>query len=114
MGLCHRTAKEYWDAGETLGIIRIVFEKKQKNWEFCGPADEENGARVEQTRKDDSEKKQRLSAKAKDFFERMEIREKMEAGPCRHSCDMDSNTDCRSCIKLRSLKDKGFLGNREE
>jgi hypothetical protein len=36
MGLSNRTAREnYWDRAEIRGIIRIVFEKKQKFWEYC-------------------------------------------------------------------------------
>jgi len=113
MGLCHRTAKEYWDAGETLGIIRIVFEKKQKFWEYCGSPDKKADASVEHPIQEDSGKKPKLSAEAKNFFERMEIREKMEAGPCNHGCSLSPDTDCRNCTNFRSLKNKDFLEDTE-
>ena len=42
-GLTARTAREnYWDAGEELGIIKVVFEKKRKFWEYCDSSEAEN------------------------------------------------------------------------
>jgi len=115
MGLTPRTAKEnYWQAGETLGYIRTIFEKGRKFWEHCASTDNRNEATVEHERQSGSEKTQRLSKTAMDFFERMKIREKMKAGPCKHNCGMGSDTDCRTCDTFRSLRSKTFLENTEE
>jgi hypothetical protein len=112
MGLCHRTAKEYWDAGETLGIIRIVFEKREKFWEYCEP-DHREETTTEYMQRKSAGRKPKLSGTAKEFFERMELREKMEAGPCKHGCTLSSETDCRNCASFRNLKHKDFLEDSE-
>lgn len=36
MGLSNRTAREnYWNRAEVRGVIRIVYEKRRKFWEYC-------------------------------------------------------------------------------
>jgi hypothetical protein len=97
MGLTPRTAKEnYWNAGETLGKIRIVFEKNQRFWEFCdSPGPEEETATQYMQRKT-AEKKRKLSALGKDWFEHCRIKDEMMAGPCKDECSAQDK-DCRYC-----------------
>jgi hypothetical protein len=109
MGLTPRTAKEhYWEAGLTLGIIKIVYEKKQKLWEYCNLPDREEETATEYMQRKTKEKKPKLSAKAKDFFERMETREKMEAGPCKDGCPLSPDTDCRTCSAFLGPKFRNY------
>jgi hypothetical protein len=104
-GLSDRTAREsYWDRAEIKGIIRIVYEKKMKFWEYCdSPGQEE----------ETEEEEPKVSAKTP-AWERVEIRSKMEFGPCRGSCTKPLNEDCRDCITFRSLKNKNFLQEEGE
>jgi len=48
IGLSNRTAREnYWDRAETRGIIRIIFEKNQKFWEYCESSDVGNVGNID-------------------------------------------------------------------
>lgn len=96
-GLTPRTAKEnYWNAGETLGKIRIVFEKNQKFWEFCSSLGPEEETATEYMQRKSAEKKSKLSAFGKDWFERCRIKDEMIAGPCKDECAAEDR-DCRYC-----------------
>ncbi len=105
MGLVPRTAREnYWNGGETLGYIRIVFENKVKYWEYC----ENSGLKAA------IEPKRRYSAKAEAFFEqcraeKRRIKDKMLSGPCSHQCVANYDYDCRNCSTFNSLTNKDFL-----
>lgn len=95
LGLTPRTAREsYWLAGETLGNIRIVFEKGQKFWEYCLPDSEEESATQCMKRK--SAEKPKLSAVGQDWFERCKIKDEMLSGPCKDECSAEDR-DCRYC-----------------
>jgi len=97
MGLTPRTAKEnYWQAGETLGNIRIVFEKKEKSWEYCDEPDHREETATEYMQRKSAEKKPKLSKKAQGFFEGCRIKEEMMSGPCKEECSVQDK-DCRFC-----------------
>jgi hypothetical protein len=104
-GLTPRTAREsYWDAGETLGIIRLFYEKGQKFWEYCSV-----DAHTESVRPKIEDTKSKLG----DTINARIIKEKMLTGPCAHECPHPENTDCRKCSTFWNLKNKDFLADQE-
>jgi len=99
MGLTPRTAREnYWDAGQTLGKIRVVFEKRTKYWEYLDQPGDEEAVRP----------KRKLSAKAEEFFEKCRIKEKMKAGPCKdRECPPFAEEEgCQHCTAYVSYTGK--------
>lgn len=93
-GLCTRTAKDYW----YRAVWRELIEINGDTWKWCG---EEYRPKIKR------------SAKTADAFERVEIRSKMETGPCRHNCTKAVDTDCRTCANFVNLKNKSFLQDEE-
>jgi len=89
-GLCTRTAKDYWYRAVWKGLIEINGD----TWRIC---------------EQEYRPKTRRSAIRADAFERVEVRAKMESGPCRQNCPYPLDTDCRDCITFRSLREKDFL-----
>jgi hypothetical protein len=117
MGLTPKTAREhYWEAGLTLGIIRIVYEKKQKFWECCNLPDREEETATEYIQRKTEEKKTKLSAKAKDFFGRMELQENMKSGPCKDTeCPPFAEEDgCQHCTAYMNHTGRYKLPEEDE
>jgi hypothetical protein len=82
-GLTPRTAREnYWDAGEQLGIIRVVYEKKQKFWEYTGFFE-----------KDDVKTSQQFNPEPRDNTEETD------------SLDPDSSTPFMDLVKRKKLEE---------
>lgn len=110
LGLTPRTAREnYWAAGETLGIIRIVYEKREKRWEYCDP-----DVRTESERPKIEDTEMRARSRLAGIIDQHIIREKMRGGPCAHECSVPEDTDCRNCLTYRSLRNRDFLKDRGE
>jgi hypothetical protein len=97
--------EEYLDPSVQRGILE-PFGRPTK-YRICNLSGKEEGIQRNRT-----EKKPDLPARTRDF-ERVEIRAKMEDGPCKHNCSMPLNFDCRNCPTYRSLKDKSFLEAEE-
>jgi hypothetical protein len=92
--LVDRTAREsYWDRAEIKGIIRVVYEKKQKFWEYCGSTASQEEETEEQKEPDVMD------------LQGVELRAEMEEKYCK-PCTMPLSTDCRNCSGFFNLKFK--------